>query len=158
MDRNVRRQLKVSALEVGSDPLRRQFGFGRALGCVVLGTLSEKNDRDPVLIDHRASLVIAKRNPVVDPTVIVRDGESAIVAVDPSHDRERADSVPPTLVHDTVRVAGTRGDLRADAEVLVKSLCSARRRELVDVPLDVFGGHPDAVARNTELRNAADEL
>jgi len=152
-------EAQEAGVEVAGDPVPAGVGdAGRRLGGVVALVLAEQHDLGAVILAaQRPRLVLrVEGSPEVGVAVWPALGFESPAAVGVSLEaHQRALSVVPGAVFESVGVAGAGGDLRADAEVADGGLLAAARGQLVDVAVQLVGGRPGARVGDRQLAHAA---
>ena len=130
----------------------------RRLGGVVALMLAEQHHLGAVILAAQQPwlVLLAEWSPEVGVAVLpaLRFESPAAVGVS-LEAHQRAMAPVPGAVFESVRVAGAGGDLRADAEVAAGGLLAAARGQLVDVAVQLLGGHPGARVGHRQLAHAA---
>ena len=152
-------EAQEAGVEVAGDPMPAGVGdAGRRLGGVVALMLAEQHHLGAVILAAQQPwlVLLVEWSPVVGVAVWPALGFESPAAVGVSLEaHQRALSLVPGAVFESVRVAGAGGDLRADAEVAGGGLLAAAGGQLVDVAAQLLGGHPGAGVCHRQLAHPA---
>ena len=152
-------EAQEAGVEVAGDPVPAGVGdAGRRLGGVVALVLAEQHHLGAVILaaQQPGLVVLGEWSPEVGVAVLPALGFESPAAVGVSLEaHQRAVALVPGAVFESVRVAGARGDLRADPEVGGVGLLAAAGGELVDVAPKLVGAHAGAGVCHRQLAHLA---